>query len=387
MNNILTILKKELRRIFTDKRMLMSLILPGILIFVLYSLMGSFLTNSFTANTDYTYKVYVFNQPESLKTFNHTDKYKITIFENTDNIENSKSLLSNKSIDLLIVYDENFEQKMLTDEKPNVEVYYNSTSAESTEIYQYYFTSLSSLSINNISYNYFVNAGQGSYDLATKEDTSAQIITMMVPFILMVLLFSACMAVSTESIAGEKERGTISTLLVTPTKRSQIAIGKVLALAIASLVSSLSSFIGLISSLPKLMGGENEMTLAMYNFTTYFSIFILIIGMVILFTVLLSIISTFAKSIKEASQYAVTLIVIVMMFGLTSMMSGGNTNSLWSVYFIPIYNTVQCMSSIFALSFNPLHFVITIISNIAYIGIGIFVLTKMFNSEKIMFNK
>lgn len=387
MNNIITIFKKELVRIFTDKRMLSSLILPGILIFFLYSIMGSFLSKSMTSSKEYTYSVYIYNEPSSFKALNQASDYNIIANNDKLTIDESKNMLREKQIDLIIIYDENFEEKMATENIPNVQVFYNSASVESTTIYNYYITALSSMSISSVNYKYFVNSISDSYDLATKEDTSMQMITMMVPFLLMLLLFSGCMSVASESIAGEKERGTIATLLVTPTKRSHIAIGKVLALAVASLVSSLSSFIGLILSLPKLMGGEQEMTLSMYNFSTYFSILILMIMSVIFFTVILSIISTFAKSVKEASQYALPVMIVVMMFGITSLLGANNISSSLLIYLVPVYNTVQCMGAIFSLSFSMPAFIITIISNIAFISIGIFILTKMFDSEKIMFNK
>ena len=389
MNNIFTILKKELKRIFTDRRMLLSLILPGILIYVLYSIMGSVFTKTTSVDNDYEYKVYIFNQSTIFEPLNHSDDYKVEITSDFENLEEAKKMLEQKEIDLIVFYEEGFDEKLSQasqEQKPQVFIYHNSTSTTSSSIYSYYFTNLSGNSVSSISYNYFVNAGDENYDLATKEDTSAMIITSLVPSLLMILLFSGCMGVSTESIAGEKERGTISTLLVTPTKRSDIAIGKVLALAIASLVSSVTSFIGLFGSLPKLMESSGQITLSMYNFGTYASILILIMINVIFFTVLLSIISTLAKSAKEASQYAVPVMVVVMMFGMSSLFGGGNS-SFWALYLIPIYNSVQCMGAIFSLSFNPLNFIITIVSSLAYIGIGIFALTKMFNSEKIMFNK
>lgn len=389
MNNIFTILKKELKRIFTDRRMLLSLILPGILIYVLYSIMGSVFTKTTSVDNDYEYKVYIFNQSTVFEPLNHSDDYKVEITSDFENLEEAKKMLEQKEIDLIVFYEEGFDEKLSQasqEQKPQVFIYYNSTSTTSSTIYSYYLTNLSGNSVSSISYNYFVNAGDENYDLATKEDTSAMIITSLVPSLLMILLFSGCMGVSTESIAGEKERGTISTLLVTPTKRSDIAIGKVLALAIASLVSSVTSFIGLFGSLPKLMESSGQITLSMYNFGTYASILILIMINVIFFTVLLSIISTLAKSAKEASQYAVPVMVVVMMFGMSSLFGGGNS-SFWALYLIPIYNSVQCMGAIFSLSFNPLNFIITIVSSFAYIGVGIFALTKMFNSEKIMFNK
>ena len=108
--------------------------------------------------------------------------------------------------------------------------------------------------------------------------------------------------------------------------------------------------------------------------------------MVLFFTVVLSLISTLAKSVKEASQYALPIMVVVMMFSLTSMMGAGASNIL-ALYFIPVFNVVQCMTAVFSLSFNIIPFIITVISSIAYIVAGIFILAKMFNSEKIMFNK
>lgn len=387
MNNIFTIFKKELTRFFSDKRMLFSLILPGILIFVLYSIMGSFISSSMTATDDYNYNVYVYNQSQNLISLNLNDNFNITIYSNEKTESEAKIMLENKEIDLIIVFEENFDEKQSKNQSPKISIFYNSTSSESTNIYNYYNTALSAMSIKDVIYNFKVNSENFSYDLATKEDSSAQFITMMVPFLLMILLFSGCMSVTSESIAGEKERGTISTLLVTPTKRSHIAIGKVLALTVTSLVSSLSSFIGLLLSLPKLLGSSQDITLDMYGFSTYLSIFILMIIAVIFFTAVLSIISAFAKSVKEASQYGGPVMIIVMMLGITSLLGTNVISSSPFIYLLPVYNIVQCMGSIFSLSFKVLPFIITIISNLVYISLGIFILTKIFNSEKIMFNK
>ena len=82
--------------------------------------------------------------------------------------------------------------------------------------------------------------------------------TMIMPFLFVVLLFSSAMSICCESIAGEKERGTIATLLVTPVKRSYLVLGKVISLGITALVSALVSFIGLMASLPKLIGSEDR---------------------------------------------------------------------------------------------------------------------------------
>ena len=387
MNNIFAILKKELRRFFTDKRMLLSLFLPGILIFIIYTAMGSVFSNFFNPSDDYNYIVYIDNPVEEFNVSNTSSPYKIEIknFNNLSNEEkeNYKNDIKNEKIDLLICFESDFYNKLNNGEKPNVEIYYLSTSTASSTIYNYYFQTLNNNSMT-INYNYFVNQNSDiNYDLSTDEDKSKVIITMVLPFILVIMLFTGCMNVTTESIAGEKERGTIATLLVTPVKRSEIALGKILALSVTSIVSSITSFLGLALSLPKLLQGTGDITLSMYGISTYIYVLLIIIVITILFTTLLSIVSCFSKSIKEANQYATPLMFLIMaVSGATYFISNNN----WYLYLIPIFNSINCLSEIFSLNFNLVNFLITIISNIVYISLGVFVVTKMFDNEKVMFN-
>lgn len=387
MNKLLTIIKKELRRFFFDKRMLFTLIMPGFLIFIVYSLMGNFISDAFTPDDDYTYNVHIVNNQEEYDNFIDNEEYtfNITYIEET-NIESSKQEITNKNIDLLIFFDKDFSMQVNQGQTPKISIYYNSSSTESLEIYNYVYSYLMNSSVS-VDYKYLVNMEEDSYNLATQEDMSAQVITMMLPFLLIVLLFTGCLAITSESIAGEKERGTINTLLVTPTKRSHIALGKIIALSLTSLVSASASFIGLIGSLPSLLSSTGEgITLQMYNVGTYIALFGVILVTVIFFTTILSLVSTLAKNVKESSQWSSVIMILVMMLGVTSLIGMGDIPSAPYLYLIPVYNSVLCMSSIFSLSVNILNFIITILSNVLYISLGVYLLAKMFNSEKIMSN-
>lgn len=381
MNNIFTIMKKELKRFFGDKRMLITLFMPGILIFVIYTLMGSFISDAFTANNEHVYQVYTSNVPDEYKNVFDGFEYEIIYNEDIKDDSEAKQAIIDKQLDLVLVFEQDLDS---TYNIPKVSLFYNSSSPESVAIYSYAHTKLLALG-SNITYNFLVNMDENiKYDLATNEDLSISIITMMLPYLLLIFLFTGCVSISTESIAGEKERGTIATLLLTPTKRKDIAIGKILALSLTSLVSSVVSFLGVISSLPNLLQGSGDLTLSMYGIDTYLCILGIIFVTVIFFTTVLSIISTFAKNVKEASQWSSMLMVLVMVLGITSMVkTGGEVNNLL-VYFIPVYNCVTCMGSVFSLTIDPICFIITILSNIVYISIGVFILAKMFNSEKIM---
>jgi sodium transport system permease protein len=199
------------------------------------------------------------------------------------------------------------------------------------------------------------------------------------------LLFSGCMAVAPESISGEKERGTIASLLVTPAKRSHIAIGKILALSIMALISGASSTLGIVLSLPKLMGDTVTINGSVYGVTDYLMLAVIILSTVLVLITIISIISAYAKTVKEAGTYVTPLMIASMLIGLTGMF--GSTAQNPALYLIPIYNSVQSMMGIFSFETNIAHILITVVANITFTGVGVFVLTRMFNSEKIMFNK
>lgn len=166
-----------------------------------------------------------------------------------------------------------------------------------------------------------VNSGDTEYDLASKEDSTGQIFSMMLPMLLMIFLFSGCMAIAPESIAGEKERGTIATLLVTPMKRGQLAMGKIISLGIIGLLSGISSFVGTMLSLPKLMGTEsNAMDASVYSVTDYILLLLVILTTVLVLVGALAVISAFAKTVKEAGSMIMPLMVVVMVISITSML-------------------------------------------------------------------
>ncbi len=387
MKNIITIVKKELFRFFTDKRMLISLILPGFLIFIVYSLIGPAISNMSNVDSEYEYHIKVFNANNAFDFFKIAQgQYIVKIDEYSDetNLEEAKKQLhDNENLDLIIEYSKNFD---LNNKTSSISLYYNSTSKESSTIYAFYYAYIFNES-KVIESLFQVNENLNiKYDVATDEDTSSQFVSILLPFLLLTFLFSSCLSVSTESIAGEKERGTIATLLITPVKRSEIAIGKIIALGITSIVSAITSFIGLSASLPKMATSIN-FDFSMYHFEHFIALFALILVIVFLFITLLSIVSAFSKSVKEASAYSVPVMILVEVLGMTSMFSLGEVQENLIMYLIPIYNATQCMKSILMLKFDLLPFVFTIISNLLFCGLGIFVLIKMFNSEKIMFNK
>ena len=381
---VLTIFKKELARFFGDRRMaLTTILLPGLMIYVLYTFMGNALSSQFSVEDTYRPTAVVENLPDSLSA---ALSQALEIQEEAEPME----LVRNQKLDLYIRFPAGFDEAVAAYDMasgkaaPQVEVYYNSAAATSGDGYNLVLEILNQYESSLV--NKFHVNWNGIYDLATQEDATGSIFSSMMPMLLLIFLFSGCMAVAPESIAGEKDRGTIATLLITPTKRGSIALGKIMALSVISLLSGASSAIGTTLSLPKLMGAASEQLTVTYGVGDYALLGVVILSTVLLLITLISIVSAFAKSVKEAQTYVTPLMIVVILVGVTAMFGGGAKTEL-CYYLIPVYNSVQCMVGIFAFSASPVLILTAVAANLAVTGLGVFLLTRMFNSEGIMFSR
>ena len=398
-NNILTIVKKEFARFFGDKRLVFTtVIMPGLLIYVIYTFMLGGIRDTFEADKDYRAKVYVQNMPKSVQPMFETLDMDITNADDFD-IESVKTLIEKKKVELLVVFPPQFDSAVAnynvtdtTQVAPNVLIYSNVANIESDNAEGFVRTMLTSYE-ETISNKFNINAyteetANEKFDLATDEDFMGKIFSSMLPFMLLIFLYSGCMAVAPESISGEKERGTIATLLVTPMSRSHLAFGKIISLSFIALISGLSSFLGVMLSLPEFIGSEIEgLSTNIYTTSDYLLILGIILSTVLVLISVISIISAYAKTVKEAATLVLPLMIVVMMVGLTSMIGGGEPQTALSWYLIPIYNSVQAMTGVFSFNYSLINVGITIVVNIIYAGAFSYVLAKMFNSEKIMFSK
>lgn len=390
-SNMMTIIKKELARFFGDKRMVLTtILLPGLMIYILYTLMGDIMVNQFTAEENFVASGYVVNMPTEMESMLEQLPVEWTDTQ-AGEVTGIQEQMTAKEVDILLVFPENFMEVMAAYDvtsgtaAPNVEVYYNSADPESSNVNSMLRTLFANYEAA-ITNKFDVNAGTTKYDMASDKDMTGQMFAMLLPMLLMTFLFSGCISVAPESIAGEKERGTIATLLVTPMKRSSLAMGKIISLSCISLLSGLSSFIGTMLSLPKMMGGAAGLDTSYYTVGDYALLLGVILSTVLLLVALISVISAFAKSIKEASTVCSPLMILTMVVSLVPMMGAEQIKKI-GMFFIPVLNSVLCMNAIFSFEVDITKIVLTIIMNIVYAAVLTVGLTKVFNSEKAMFSK
>ncbi len=381
MKNVFTIIKKEFSRFFRDRRMVVTVLLPGLLIYILYSLMGSVFSDYGKVDENYKYTAAIVNCPVIFAEF-VDQNLELKEMDETE----ARDAVTSGELDLFIVFPEDFDGIISgygEDAPSDVHIYYNSTKDNSVNGYMIVSAYLEYFKNPSFTIN---TDGTDSFDLAEDRQSAAKILSMLMPMLMFALLASACIAVAPESIAGEKERGTMATMLITPVKRWQIALGKIVSLTCFALMSGISSFIGVIFSLPKLMGGfVGSETAAFYSAGDYFMILGLIISIVLVIISAFSVLSAFAKSVKEAGTLITPLMMLIILLGLVSMFISSAPAT--GLYAIPVLGSGLAISSVMSFAITPLAFVFAVFSNVILAAALITVLSFMFRSEKIMFGR
>lgn len=384
-NNILNIFRKECARFFGDKQLLFtSVLMPGLLLYLMYTLMGNGIQKEVDkemAKAEQPVAIMVENLPEAIAPIFESLDIKQGQFDTTSLFEQ----IRDKDVNIVYV---KFPE-VLPDTVYNISIVYNSLNPASQQMF---FTISDMLHIwEEAQSNIFTINSEESEDcdLAKPEDEKNElddIFSKLIPMLILMMLFSAAMGIAPTAIAGEKERGTIATLLVTPMKRSELAWGKILSLSMFALMSGCSSFIGIMLSIPKMAPKSSLPSDLMPSYATsdYVGLLCIILSAVLVMIACISILSAWAKDVKSAGSIVVPFMLVVMAIGLSPLLSGEPVEG-WGYFFIPFFNSVHAMSAIFAHKAAILPIVITMVSNILYTIAGVWVLTKMFNSEKIMF--
>ena len=387
--NMLTIARKELAKFFSNRvSALVSIVLPGLLIFVLWSFMGSAMQDMFSPDEDVSPVVGVVNEPASVRALAQDSGIQTVPEEALPDADAMRERIDAGEVQAFAAFPEDFDAAGAASDPasgkpaPQVEIYANSADADSAAAASALEAALAAYE-SSLSNRFDVNAGEGPYDVAEERDLASSVVVSIVPLLLLILLFSSVMSIAAESVAGEKERGTMATLLATPIRRRDIALGKLLAITLIGLLIAASSMVGIFAGLPNMMGGG--VNLNVYGPVEYLLLALVVVSTTLVMVMLITVVSTLASSVKEAGMYLTPLMIVVMLVGILGMF-GGVQEDL-GYYLIPVYNSVQAMNGIFSFDFQAVNIVACVASNLVVTGVGVLVLQRMFDSERLMFSR
>ncbi|MFW6134981.1 MAG: ABC transporter permease [Elusimicrobiota bacterium] len=222
-------------------------------------------------------------------------------------------------------------------------------------------------------------------DIAPEERKIGSILSMILPYIIIVLIFIGAMHSAVDITAGEKERGTLATLLVSQLSRIEIVTGKYLTVMTISATSMILGLMGLsvVFLIPAYALGELSLIKVHFTLPLFLMFFLVLAPLVGLASAILLLIGIFARNNKEASTYITPIYMAAIFLGMISLSQGMELAE--PMFFIPILNNSFTFKELLMGTVHWGHILSTLISNIAVTIIALLAAAKLFTKESVLF--
>lgn len=308
-----------------------------------------------------------------------------------------ESALKEKRISAALEFPADFEKKIMEEDSTEAIIYYDAaelksdmTSDKLRDRLKDYQDSVvaARLKQRQIDKSLLYPIKISKKNLAPKEKMGGFMLAMFLPYMIIILAMTGAMYPAIDLTAGEKERGTLETILVTPVSRLDIATGKFLTVLTASLITILlaTTSMSLTASFGFVKMGQFASEQQIQFSIRPLSIFMLLVLMfpiACLFSSALLSIALMAKSYKEAQSYITPLMFVVIFPAMISFLPGFELD--WHLVFIPIVNISLAAKEILMGTYKWGFILLIFISTFIYAGFSIFVTKRLFEKEEVLF--
>jgi sodium transport system permease protein len=228
-------------------------------------------------------------------------------------------------------------------------------------------------------------------NVAPPEKVGGAILGGLVPYFVILLCLTGAMYPAMDLTAGEKERGTIETILCSPVSRTHLVLGKFLMVLTASLATEALSIFSLAVS----FGAGKKLLLGVANGAAdvalqvtmsgkaAVSIFFMVLPLAVLFSAALLAIALCAKSFKEAQSYISPLMVVVVMPAVAALLPGVELNT--GLALVPVLNTSLISKEIIAGTYHWKYIALIFLPSCVYASAALGLAVKLFQREDVLF--
>ena len=395
MSIIVSIFKKELIDVLRDRRTLMFMVVIPILITPLL-IIGSIKFQEYQnkKSEEKILKIaYINDSEDSLTKKLLSDQKGVKIIEGVP-IDSIESYIKSDSLQGGLYLGKGFLKKIKTNSSGDVKIYYKSSDLMSKskkrmqaalDIYKEKIIA-ERLKQLNVDGQILEPITITNIDMATAKETLGKAVGGFIPYVLVMFIFLGAMYPAIDLGAGEKERGSLETLLSSPATKFEITMGKLLVVSLTGIVSGLVSVLGISSSLffiDKIPVQIQETILELINPFMIFSIIILMIPIAIFFASMLLSISFYARSFKEAQSLMgpLNMVIIVPLF----LSLGPGMEMDHATALMPLINVGLLTKEILAGSVELIYFIETLFSLLFCAAIGIWFSVFWFKKENTIF--
>ncbi len=397
MRNILVVYRKELTDSLRDRRTLISMVVVPILIFPIMTVgMGTFVAKMIGNAMEEVPKVMILNGQDSPRLVNDLKTLKGIAFVPGDS--DYAQQISDKKIRAAVDIPRDFDASVDHGDRTTVKIYDYEGDLKSgiaASKIEKYFTDLQiqtvrkRLEARNLPDSLVDPFQVKKQNVAPPEKVSGAAIGGFLPYFVIILCLTGATYPAIDLTAGEKERGTIETILCSPVPRTQIVLGKFLMVLTAALCTAMLAIIsmGVSFHVAKKMlagvgGAENPL-----NFTiglkAIAAVFLMVLPLAVLFAAGLIAIALMAKSYKEAQSYIAPLMIVAILPAVAGVLPGVEFNARMAL--IPVLSTSLVCKEIVAGTYHWNYIGIIFLSTCVYATAALYVAVSLFKREDVLF--
>ena len=230
-----------------------------------------------------------------------------------------------------------------------------------------------------------------SDDQSSNESSIGSILGGIIPFLMITAILMGSMYPAIDATAGEKERGTLETLLTLPIGSMELIMSKFLSVATISVVSVFINTLSMggvaaymFATIKSLSDGAAEFDLSTFVPAILISI-VCVVAFALFMSAVVMCVCAFAKSFKEANNYVTPVTLVVMLTGYIGFIPNVELTS--KTAFIPVANICLLMKTLLVFKYDFNLIIIVLLSNVIYAFIAVWFLSVIYNSESILFGE
>jgi len=391
----LTIAKKEVIDIFRDRRtIIMMVVVPLFLIPVLLGTVFKITKSMAEKASEKQLKVQIYGQeyaPDLYQAFADMDKVIILDQIPTDSIQ---SYIQQEFLDVAIHVDSDYKVNIAKNGQAKIRIQFKGTDSfgitkdRINGVLKKFENQIVSERMDRLNLKpEVVRAYNINYeDVASKQEKFGKIAGGWFPYVFIIFGFMGAMSPALDLGAGEKERGTLETILSSPASRLDIVLGKFLVVLLAAFLTAFLALGGMAVGIQRIPDIPPEVLIVInevLNPKTIGLIMTLVLPVAAFFSAMLLGLSIYAKSFKEAQSIVAPLNIVIIFPAVIGTLPGMELNAITSL--IPVLNVSLASKDIIAGVINPLYMAEVYISLFGFAGLAIFWCVKMFNWEKTIF--
>jgi sodium transport system permease protein len=393
------IFAKELKELLRDRKTLFFMVALPILVFpMIFGGVGYFSVKAVQEAQSEILKYALIggeNAPEIVKGLSETEVFTLV---DVDLSQDYQSLIKTEKVDFILEISENYSSDVISNGQAVVKLYLNDaglnlvhsrveeiTSSESDRLQLLIFEKLGfdpeqqAALLNPISLE--------KVDVANKRESWGENIGGIVAYIIFILCLQGAMMPAADLGAGEKERGTLETLLISPVERYKIVLGKFLTIGFAGVTTALltvssMAIWGLVLSQGMAIKFVMEFMVAI-SILDFVLVFLMLIPVVAIFASLLLTLSIYARSFKEAQSYMGFLILIAIVPIIFALLPGVELKGGWA--WVPLTNVALAVKELIKGTMDYFQLIAIFGSTALIAGAMITFSVYWFNQEKVLF--